>query len=176
MGIEGQSGAQEIDLLINDHWSYIAEVTICCDELVEIEQCNQVQNSPSERWSSITVTEDRFNQMIQMTAQMQQMIIGQQQMHQQQQQFLDSFEAAVHVNTSLSNMEKLNYLISKLTGEAENSVSGIFLSNENYQVAVELLKERYGDKQAVVTSHYTEMINLNKLKTILRVCATCTIK
>ena len=200
LGIEGQSGAQEIDLLINDDWSYIAEVTICRDELVEIEQCNQVQSSPSERWSSITVTEDRFNQMIQMTAQMQQMIIGQQQMHQQQQQtsqteqsshknvssagnsirlpkleipsfsgeklkwaeFWDSFEAAVHVNMSLSDVDKLNYLMSKLTGEAKNSVSGIFLSNENYQVAVELLKERYGDKQAVVTSHYTEMINLKQ--------------
>ena len=203
LGIKGQSGAQEIDLLINDDWSYIAEVTICRDELVEIEQCNQVQNSPSERWASITVTDYRFNQMIQMTAQMQQMIIGQQQMHQQQQQtsqmeqmeqsnrrnvssagnsirlpkleipsfsgeklkwaeFWDSFEAAVHVNTSLSDVEKLNYLMSKLTGEAKNSVSGIFLSNENYQVAVELLKERYGDKQAVVTSHYTEMINLKQ--------------
>ena len=30
----------------------------------------------------------------------------------------DSFEAAVHVNTSLSDVEKLNYLLSKLTGEA----------------------------------------------------------
>ena len=50
--------------------------------------------------------------------------------------------------------------MSKLSGEAKNSVSGIQLSNENYQVAVELLKERYGDKQAVVTSHYIELINL----------------
>ena len=48
LGIGGQNGAQEIDLLINDDWSYIAKVTICRDELVEIEQCHQVQNSPSE--------------------------------------------------------------------------------------------------------------------------------
>ena len=41
-------------------------------------------------------------------------------------------------------------------------MSGILLSNENYPVAVELLKERYGDKQAVVTSHYTELINLKQ--------------
>ena len=127
--------------------------------------------------------EDRFNQMI---AQMQQVMIGQQQMHQQQQQsqteqssrrhsstgysfsgeklkwaeFWDSFEAAVHLNTSPSEVEKLNYPMSKLSGEAKNSVSGTQLLNENYQVAVELLKERYGDKQAVVTSHYTELINL----------------
>ena len=70
------------------------------------------------------------------------------------------FEAAVHLNTSLSESGKLNYLMSKLSGEAKNSVSAIQLSNENYQVAVELLKERYGDKQEVVTSHYTELINL----------------
>ena len=75
-------------------------------------------------------------------------------------EFWDSFEAAVHLNTSLSEVEKLNYLMSKLSDEAKNSVSGIQLSNENYQVAVELLKKRYGDKQAVVTSHYTELINL----------------
>ena len=59
-------------------------------------------------------------------------------------EFWDSFEAAVHLNTSLSEVDKLNYLMSKLSGEAKNSVSGIQLSNENYQVAVELLKEIYG--------------------------------
>ena len=47
----------------------------------------------------------------------------------------------------------------KLSVEAKNSVSDIHIWNENYQVAVELLKERYGDKQAVVTSHYIELIN-----------------
>ena len=31
---------------------------------------------------------------------------------------------------------------------------------KNYAVTVELLKERYGDTQAVVSSHYTEFINL----------------
>ena len=135
--------------------------------------------------------------MIQMTAQMQQVMIGQQQMQQQQQQqsqmeqssrrhsstgnsvklpkleipsfsgeklkwaeFRDSFEAAVNLNTSLSEVEKLNYLMSKLSGEARNSVSGIQLSNENYLVEVDLLKERYRYKQTVVTFHYTELINL----------------
>ena len=52
--------------------------------------------------------------------------------------------------------------MSKLTEEAKNSVSGIILSNENYQVAVELLKERYGDKTALVTCHYAAMINLKQ--------------
>ena len=74
-------------------------------------------------------------------------------------EFWDSFEAAVHLNTSLSEVEELS-------GEAQNSVSGTQLWNENYQVAVELLKEKYGDKQAVVTSHYTELIKLKVLRTM----------
>ena len=77
-------------------------------------------------------------------------------------EFWETFEAAVHLNRSLSEVEKLLYLMSKLTGEAKHSVSGILLSSKNYPVAVELLKERYGDKQAVVISHYTELINLKQ--------------
>ena len=82
--IEGQEGKQEVEQLINDDWSYIASVIECRDELVDIQESLQDQNLPSENWSSITVTDDRFNQMIQMTAQMQQVLIGQQQFQQQQ--------------------------------------------------------------------------------------------
>ena len=81
VAIEGQKGA-----LMNDDWSCIAEVIDCRDELVDIQQSLQYQKPPSENRSSITVTEDRFNQTIQMTAKMQQVMIGQQQMQQQQQQ------------------------------------------------------------------------------------------
>ena len=193
--IEGQEGKQEVEQLIHDDWSYIASVIECRDELVDIQESLQDQKLPSDNWSSITVIEDRFNQMIQMTAQMQQVLIGQQQFQQQQQlnmnqpsrrqtsagnsvrlpkleipsfngenlkwtEFWDSFEASIHENSTLSDIEKLSYLMSKLTGEAKSSVSGILLSNENYAVTVELLKERYRDTQAVVSSHYTELINL----------------
>ena len=68
-----------MEQLSNDDRSYIASVIECHDELVDIQESLQDQNLPSENWSSITVTEERFNQMIQMTAQMQQVIIGQQQ-------------------------------------------------------------------------------------------------
>ena len=60
----------------------------------------------------------------------------------------------------MSDIEKLKYLNSKLTGEAKQAVSGILLSNENYRVAIDLLKERFGDKQTVINSHYSELIKL----------------
>ena len=76
MAIEGQEVAQEMEALMNDDLSCIAEVTDCRDELVDIQQSLQDQKPPSENWSSTTVTGHRFNQMIQMTVQMQQVITG----------------------------------------------------------------------------------------------------
>ena len=75
-------------------------------------------------------------------------------------EFWDTFEATVDNNQNLTNIEKLNYLNSKLMGEAKSAVSGIMLSNGNYSVAVTLLKERFGDVQSVVNCHYRELINI----------------
>ena len=68
VAMKGQEGAQEKEALMNDDWPCIAEVTDCRGELVDIQQSLQDQEPPSENWSSITVTENRFNQMIQMIA------------------------------------------------------------------------------------------------------------
>ena len=45
-------------------------------------------------------------------------------------------------------------------GEAKSAVSGKMLSNENYGVAVTLLKERFVDVQRVVNCHYMELIHI----------------
>ena len=50
--------------------------------------------------------------------------------------------------------------MSKLTGEARQSVSGIGLSNETYSFVVDLLKERYGEIQTMISSNYVKLINL----------------
>lgn len=41
-------------------------------------------------------------------------------------------------------------------------ISGLTLSNENYAVAINILKERYGNVQDVVNLHYNKMINLQQ--------------
>ena len=190
--VDGQEGEEAIGELIKEDWDYISKVMDCRDELINLQGSLQEQVSPQENSSSITVThDDRFDQMVQLTSQMQQVLIGQQQLQHQQiamsqssirqqgsvrlpkleipsfngdklkwSEFWDSFSASVHKNSTISDIEKLNYLMSKLTGEARQSVSGIFLSNENYTLVVELLKERYGDIQTVVNTHYNELINL----------------
>ena len=75
-------------------------------------------------------------------------------------EFWDTFEGTVDQNNNLSNTEKLSYLNSKLTGEAKQAVSGIYCSNENYEVTKVLLKEIFGRSQSVTNSHYTQLINM----------------
>ncbi|XP_053395705.1 uncharacterized protein LOC128555912 [Mercenaria mercenaria] len=75
-------------------------------------------------------------------------------------EFWDSFKCSVHENATLSNSEKFNYLRSKVYGEAQRAISGLTLSDANYEVAVGVLKERFGNEQEVVDVHYNKLINL----------------
>ena len=75
-------------------------------------------------------------------------------------EFWDSFECTVHKNTKLTDIEKLSYLQSKIVGEASGAIAGLALSNENYRLAVNLLKERYGNSQKIGDLHYSKLINI----------------
>lgn len=48
----------------------------------------------------------------------------------------------------------------KLTGEARSAIAGLSLSNENYAIAVKILKDRYGDKQEIIDLHYKGLLNI----------------
>ena len=61
---------------------------------------------------------------------------------------------------TISPIEKFNYLQSKLVGEARQAIAGLALSKENYDVAIAILKERFGNKQDVVDLHYRKLINI----------------
>ncbi|XP_071136486.1 uncharacterized protein [Mytilus edulis] len=75
-------------------------------------------------------------------------------------EFWDSFQSSVHSNTKLTDIEKFNYLWSKLQGEAKRAVSGLTLSSDNYSLAINILEERFGNKQDVIDIHYNQLINL----------------
>ena len=75
-------------------------------------------------------------------------------------EFWDSFETVIHKNVHLSPVEKLNYLKTKLSGEAVKLIGGLTLSNENYDISIQLLKERYGSTQIVINAHYMSLLNL----------------
>ncbi|CAF1104794.1 unnamed protein product [Didymodactylos carnosus] len=76
------------------------------------------------------------------------------------QEFWDSFSSAVHDNRSLQPVEKMNYLKAQLDGEAKNAIMGLALTNETYDIAVRLLKERFGQTQTVINAHYSALMDL----------------
>ena len=53
----------------------------------------------------------------------------------------------------LSKIEKFDYLRSRSTGPPYVAIFGLSLSNENYNVATTILRDRFGDTQSVINKH-----------------------
>ena len=58
---------------------------------------------------------------------------------------------------------RMTYLIDLLNGDAASCISSFKITNENYKTSVNLLKERYNNKQLIVFSHMTNLLNLPQL-------------
>ena len=72
----------------------------------------------------------------------------------------DSFNSAVHANTSLSRVAKFNYLNSLLEGAAKCAVQWLTLSDANYDAAVEILEQRFGKPQQIISAHMDEILKI----------------
>ena len=68
-------------------------------------------------------------------------------------EFWESFEHGVHNNASLPDHQKLQYLKNCLRGAAFVTISDLDMKGDHYDVAVRLLKERYGHKNVLRKSH-----------------------
>ena len=77
------------------------------------------------------------------------------------QNFWDQFEAAVHNNDDLPNVQKFTYLRSVLTGNALQTIEGFEVTGANYQPAVECLKHRYGRKRVVISSLVKSVVQMD---------------
>ena len=67
--------------------------------------------------------------------------------------FWDSYSNAVHNNHELNNIEKMNYLKGLITCNAVRAISGLPMTSQNYEKAIEMLKERFGRKQVLINAH-----------------------
>ena len=76
------------------------------------------------------------------------------------QSFWDSFSPAVHTNKALKNVDKFNYLKSLLEGAALSDITGPAMTEPNYANAVDILKERFGNKQLIISSHMEALLKL----------------
>ena len=76
------------------------------------------------------------------------------------QEFWDSFRSAIHDNEALSKVDKFKYLKSYLEDQARSAISGIPLTDNNYDTAVELLQKRFGKPEVVQLSYINQLLNL----------------
>ena len=82
------------------------------------------------------------------------------------QSFYDSYSTAVHNNNTLSKVDKFNYLKTLLEGPAASAIAGFSLTEENYETALELLKDRYANPQVIVSSHVDSLLKLESVTNI----------
>lgn len=95
--------------------------------------------------------------------------------------FHDMFTSLVHDNETLSKIQKLHYLKSSLSGEAELLLKHILVTEANYKQAWETLKNRYGNKRLMVNSLLKRLFsqkkisvqNANQIKLLLDTTSEC---
>ncbi|GBM75584.1 hypothetical protein AVEN_271495-1 [Araneus ventricosus] len=71
---------------------------------------------------------------------------------------------AIHENDSLSEVSKFNYLKAHLGGSALSTVEGFALTPENYEIAIKLLKERFGRSDVLINTHLNNLLRICPLK------------
>ena len=74
--------------------------------------------------------------------------------------FWDSFDSAVNKNVELSPVDKFNYLHALLEGPAARAIQGLTLSESNYKAAVDILHERFGKTQQIISAHMDDLLRL----------------
>lgn len=77
--------------------------------------------------------------------------------------FFASFKNAVHDNKSLTESEKLYYLIGKLSGKARSICAGITPCAENYSLIFDLLINKYEDKRLVGTTYLDQLFEFKPI-------------
>ncbi|GJQ73711.1 hypothetical protein Trydic_g17414, partial [Trypoxylus dichotomus] len=68
-------------------------------------------------------------------------------------QFYDTFSTLIHKNPKLNNIERFYYLKGCLKGKAGEILQSLEVSDSNYEIAWNLLKQRFENKRVIVEKH-----------------------
>lgn len=71
--------------------------------------------------------------------------------------FRDLFKSLIASSTTIPAVQKLHYLRSALTGEAAKVIANLEITNDNYEVAWNSLKQRYENKK-LITHHLIQSL------------------
>ncbi|XP_065062455.1 uncharacterized protein LOC135689235, partial [Rhopilema esculentum] len=77
------------------------------------------------------------------------------------QEFWDSYKSAVYENEEISKIDKFSYLKHYLEEPAKKVIAGLALTEKNYDVAVDLLEQRFARPTTIKRAHINELLNLD---------------
>ena len=75
-------------------------------------------------------------------------------------EFWDVFESSVD-KENIAKVSKFSYLKGALRGAAFTAISGIALTNDNYDVAATLLKQKFGRPDSIIEMIYAKLQHLS---------------
>ena len=78
--------------------------------------------------------------------------------------FWDTFECMIDKDDSLDDQVNFTYLKLKMEGKAKLALEGLTLTKANYQEAVKLLRERFGDEQTIIQAHMDALLALSPVE------------
>lgn len=78
--------------------------------------------------------------------------------------FRDLFTSIIGNNPGITDVEKMHYLKTCLSGEATRLISNLTLSDENFSVAWKALVTRYENKRFLISAQINKILNLKPLQ------------
>jgi len=78
--------------------------------------------------------------------------------------YRDTFEALIVNNSTLSNVQRSQFLISSLKNEAKDLVSNLQITNENFLVAWQLVTQHYNNQRLIATIHAKHLCQIPQVK------------
>ena len=75
-------------------------------------------------------------------------------------------QSRIDENSKLSEIEKFTYLRSLVDGNAESAIAGLPLTSANYKGALEILQNRFAQKQVIINAHMDTLLNLEPARSM----------
>ena len=67
--------------------------------------------------------------------------------------------SSVH-EQEVPNVTKFSYLKGSLRGAAAAVIGGISITNDNYDIVIEMLKEKFGKREVIIDARYSQLQHL----------------
>ena len=75
--------------------------------------------------------------------------------------YWELFDTNINSLTTPTSIQKFSYLKTTLQGDPSTLIANLEMTAANYNSALEILKDRYGDKQRIIEAHYRKLSNLD---------------